>query len=987
MNSKAKNYFLTITALFTISLLTLTSCTKKKPTQMIERLEKGEKITVAALGTSLTGGTWRWFDVMKEWLEADYPGQISYINRGVGASASTFPDSLSGIHQAKSLAGEKPDVVFIEFATNDSYIPYKISVDESYKALEDMILLLRKANPEVEIIIQSMNLPIDMPERNMTEGALRKDLEKYLLKHKNLASKYELQFIDHYSNWKDFYDRLGRNEYLDLVPDGVHPNLNGYRTILLPELKRSLKGQVATQSWSKEQLAISTDYFSLLINDQGFINSMKNTTRKGQPEFSPKEKPSPLLCIYDSKADTVYQPLKATFEKDRQEIHLIYPNRSKAIISIAVKEKYFKLKLLSLSNREHIEDIQWGPYHTNISNLFGEIIGVARDTSEVVNYAIGMMALDDNTIGGTSRTIADAAPFQYIIHSPDSIRYPLPDNLHEGQVFTLGGDGISDVAFYAHKEPYFRIMYGDAAMVDKKGQISINYHSRDRSKKREVYYSLIPNMPANTPNHLQVQPLPGVDYIGSSVALWGGPDHLALIDIIKSIVINEKLPYPTFNGKWVKDPAAYMPEVMSKGKKYDSILSYTSQLGLKAISMYDQPFLKPDRGNEGYIDGKKFERKPIHFSSGDLSHKEYAELAAKLGISIGRTTITNSLAPGTKDASPVPSDSLCYQQKRLLVNDLSPTDTIILVDDPRHLEEIASWEGHAKNLNMVKIGKELIHYLGVSENPPYRLLHVKRGYWGTESAHHTLNDTIYKLQVTLNYGYDGLIPNMELQDEIAKYYADICKINGLGYYDFDGQEFLFNNGHGYYSAKRFFGKMFARAEEHGLPPIRFTGATLSEGSWHYQSIWNVGSGTNLYDVNTREWGSSTSQGKDLRDVTYANFFPTGMGGNFEIKADSKASHYEHIQAISVGIGTTYSLILDQENVEKCPEKQAIFKVISTWEKARGANAFPRKLKRLLAEPHRDWRLVENNDGNSWKLYELKEGTIIRSFDLYRQNGY
>ena len=70
--------------------------------------------------------------------------------------------------------------------------------------------------------------------------------------------------------------------------------------------------------------------------------------------------------------------------------------------------------------------------------------------------------------------------------------------------------------------------------------------------------------------------------------------------------------------------------------------------------------------------------------------------------------------------------------------------------------------------------------------------------------------SLYKLQVTLNYGYDGLIPNMELQDKIAAYYADVCFINGLGYYDFDGQEFLFNNGHGYYSAKRFFRKMFER---------------------------------------------------------------------------------------------------------------------------------------------------------------------------------
>jgi hypothetical protein len=737
---------------------------------------------------------------------------------------------------------------------------------------------------------------------------------------------------------------------------------------------------------SKKQWDFSSDYFKIQINNNGFITSMKNITKKPYREFSPSDKPSPLMQIYDGKKKIYYKPISAKFNNTDKIFTLDYPNGSVAQISIETKNKYFKLTLQSLSPRNGIDGIQWGSYHTNITNLLGEIIGVSRDTSDVVNYAIGMFALDDNTLGGTSETIADAAPFQYIIHSPDSLLYPIPDNLKEGQVFTLGGNGISDVAFYAHKEPYYRIMYGNAAMVDDKGRISINYHSRDRSIEREVYYSLIPNMEANTPNHLEVEPLSGIDYIGSSIAFWGSPDSTALKDVIQDIVISEDLPYPTIGGKWVKDPTAYVPDAMTNGGLYDSIISYTSQLGFKAISLYDQGFIRPDRGDEGYLDGKNFEKKPIKLTAGNKSHKEFAEMAAKYGITIGRTPITNALAPGTKDASPIPSDSLCYQQKRLLVNSISPTDTIIVVDDPKHMEEIASWEGHAENLNMIKIGKELIHYLGVSTNEPYRLLNVKRGYWGTKPIDHKANDTIYKLQVTLNYGYDGLIPNMALQDKIAEYYADVCFINGLGYYDFDGQEFLFNNGHGYYSTKRFFRKMFERAETLDIPPIRFTGATLSEGSWHYQSIWNVGGGKNLYDVDTREWGSTTSQGKDLRDVTYANFFPVGMGGNFPINAQSTVEQYEHIQAISVGFGTTYSLVLNQKDVESCPQKHAIFKEIRTWEDARAADAFPRNIKKLLTDPKKNWTLQEGKSKDSWILYELKDGKIYKSYLLNRSNS-
>lgn len=731
----------------------------------------------------------------------------------------------------------------------------------------------------------------------------------------------------------------------------------------------------------------NTSYFKIEVNDKGYITSMKNTTVSPHQEFSPTDKPSPLMSLYDSGKKIYYVPQSASFNEVTNCFTLEYPNGSVAEIAFHPNDKYFKLTLNSLEPRNDIDAIQWGTYYTNITNLLGEIIGVARDTSDVVNYSIGMLALDDNTLGGTPDIEGDAAPFQYIIHTPDAKRYPLPDSLQEGQVFTLGGNGISDVAFYANKEPYYRIMYGNAAMVDSLGRIYLNYQSRDRTKERQVYYSLIPNMPANTPNHIDVEPIPSVDFIGSSVAFWGSPDSTALLDVIQQIVLSEGLPHPMVNGKWIKDPAAYSPDVMTSGNRYDSIISYTAKLGFPAIHAYDQGFLRPDRANEGYLDGKDRLKKPFRFNSGNKSHREFADLAAKEGLMLGRVCITNSLAPGTKDASPVPSDSLCYQQKRTLMKSITAYDTVVVVDDPAYLEEIASWEGHCKNLNIIKIGKELIHYLGISQTAPYTLQHVTRGYWGTHASSHEANETVYKLQVTVNYGYDGLIPNLALQDKIAEYYAEVASRSGLTLYDFDGQEFLFNNGHGYYSAKRFFRRMFGRAKELGITYIRFSGATLSEGSWHYQSVWNVGGGRNLYDIDTREWGSTTSQGKDLRDVTYSNYYPVSFGGNFAIKDTSTVEQYEHVQAISVGYGATYFLSINQEDVESCPQKDRIFQAIRTWEDARRANAFPRQIKKLLRNPSYDWRLETGEDGNSWKLFRLEHGKKVETFELKRAVGY
>ena len=64
-----------------------------------------------------------------------------------------------------------------------------------------------------------------------------------------------------------------------------------------------------------------------------------------------------------------------------------------------------------------------------------------------------------------------------------------------------------------------------------------------------------------------------------------------------------------------------------------------------------------------------------------------------------------------------------------------------------------------------------------------------------------------------------------------------------------------------------------------------------------------------------------------------------------ITASSTVEQYEHIEATAVGYGATYSLRIGQEDVESCPHKYDIFRVIRTWEAARRSNAFPENIKK------------------------------------------
>jgi len=147
------------------------------------------------------------------------------------------------------------------------------------------------------------------------------------------------------------------------------------------------------------------------------------------------------------------------------------------------------------------------------------------------------------------------------------------------------------------------------------------------------------------------------------------------------------------------------------------------------------------------------------------------------------------------------------------------------------------------------------------------------------------------------------------------------------------------------------------------------GAGYTEGAWHYQSIHNVGGGTNMYFIKERKWAI---EGKDIRNLNFSNYFPSTFGITEPLKPNSTVQEWENLQALSVGVGVTYMLNLSQESVERCPQKYPIFKAIRTWENARAANAFPRNIKQQLSDPTKNWSLEEVNAG-TWRLFQIING--------------
>lgn len=208
--------------------------------RFIHALRSGRKVTIVTMGTSLSG---LWPGVMlDDWLNKEWPGQVTLFNEAVGASASSTgfngDQATSGLGKLDAVIAHKPDVVFIEFATNDAFLPYKISLEDSKKNLHTMIDRILAANPATEIIVQTMSSCLDHPSAGR-HASDRPDVAAYFQGYREVAKARGLLLVDHYPNWLKImtndpalFDRL--------VPDRIHPQAQGYRQVLLPELKATL---------------------------------------------------------------------------------------------------------------------------------------------------------------------------------------------------------------------------------------------------------------------------------------------------------------------------------------------------------------------------------------------------------------------------------------------------------------------------------------------------------------------------------------------------------------------------------------------------------------------------------------------------------------------------------------------------------------------------------------------------------------------------
>lgn len=732
---------------------------------------------------------------------------------------------------------------------------------------------------------------------------------------------------------------LGRRQFIKIAASG---------TIGLLASRRS----AIAASGAGSLLIFQTKYARIKIDEKGFITSL--VSLESGKEYCPGDHPSPLMSLHEFQQpyDRLIFPVSVAFDAGKQEIELKYATGAAALVRIAEKENYFRFQLLSLTPRGTVDNIVWGPLHTTISRIIGDIIGVVREE----DWAIGMLGLDDNTIAGPP-VEGDCYEMAYYIHSPDPKKYPVPPEYKEGERFRVGGNGVSDVAFYSHPEEYFQMVFGTGAVLEPGFGSTVAYHARDRRRSYTYLWSLLPGFERSRPRHQVTDPV-DVDFIGSAVALYACPDELGL-PVIESIIMAEGLPHPMVDGKWVRDPAGFRPDIAWHGP-HDKLIEYVGALGMEGCGCQDEGQGQYFANRDDLWAGPR-----VEFSGGrHLTYKEFTDQAQKRGIKYGLHTLCLFLQEKVScDVTPVPSGHLQTVLRTKLAKDISASDTEIVVTDPSFLAEKGTWP-EGDDSNYLRIGGEMVRYGGISSSAPFTLRGVRRGF-DSKAAAHLTGDQLVKLQQNC---YNGFVPDMQLMLKYADWYANVLHKNGMEYVDFDGLESTVYQCQGYYGVRTFYRRLFdTYAKLTGVKSLRVMGSCVFAGGWMYMSVCNVGGDNRMFDPVTNRWGI---EGKDIRNGFGNSYFPASFGIQ-DWRSDWSVYDAENLEAKSIGWDATYMLGLSEKTVEPSGEKVAIFKAFRAWEGARAAHAFTPAQKRQLRDLDYKFHLEPTGE-RTFTLYPIKE---------------
>jgi len=663
---------------------------------------------------------------------------------------------------------------------------------------------------------------------------------------------------------------------------------------------------------------LKTKLFKIGINNKGLITDF--TDLKTNKNHLSKDTITSLMSLRIDNEIKI--PLSAKTKNNI--ITLTFENNIDAKIKVEEKESYLTFELVSLTKKDSVDLIIWGPYSTTINKIIGETVGVVRGE----DYAMGIQSLNIKTLGGYPWNESDRMPAFDFIGAKD------PNNMHpksEGSVL-------------------YRI---EAAKPTNTGS-SLQAYCRNRNKDRII----------EDFKHERIV-APAYDdggVIDSKIALFGCPVENAL-KTIGEIEVAEGLPHPIIDGQWGKTSpdaaAAYLITNFTEDN-VEQAIELTKKAGLRYLYHYGKTF-----ENWGHFDLYKGE-----FPNGVAGLKKCIEKAEAQGIMVGTHCLSNFITTNDPYVTPIPDKRLAKVGSSVIINNIDAKKTEILIQSPDFFNQMKN-----NSLKTVMIGSELIRYGRVSDESPWKLLDCQRGAFNTTASEHRSGKKISKL---LDHSYKVFLTNTELTIEMSETIAALYNQTGLRQISFDGLEGNRSTGLGTYGESLMPYVWYNSLSDELKNHLIIDASRTTHFFWHIYSRMNWG----------EPWygGFRESQAEyRFKNQAYfkRNFMP-GMLGWFKMTPETTIEDVEWLLARSAGYDAGYAFVANMESIEKNGNSDKILELIGDWEKLRLGGSLTEEQKETMRDIDKEFSIKRIND-NEWNLYEVN-AEIFNHEKKVRQPG-
>ena len=177
--------------------------------QVMAKAQRGEKITVAVIGGSITAGAKatktekRYGNLVADWWRQTFPkADVTFVNAGIGATGSNF----GALRAPRDLLSHHPDFVVVEYGVNDG------NTQAAAETLEGLIRQILK-QPNRPAVVQLFMMH--------TDGGNAQEW------HGKVGTHYHLPIVSYRDAlWPEIQAK--RIVWDAVMADGVHPNDPGH---------------------------------------------------------------------------------------------------------------------------------------------------------------------------------------------------------------------------------------------------------------------------------------------------------------------------------------------------------------------------------------------------------------------------------------------------------------------------------------------------------------------------------------------------------------------------------------------------------------------------------------------------------------------------------------------------------------------------------------------------------------------------------------